>query len=50
MAGNVTPVGISIPNDLLEQIDTERGDVPRSRFVLRKLQLVYETSKGSRKK
>jgi len=28
-----TPVGISLPADLLEWIDQERGRIPRSRFV-----------------
>jgi len=29
------PVGISLPTKLIEKIDTERKDVPRSRYILR---------------
>jgi metal-responsive CopG/Arc/MetJ family transcriptional regulator len=28
------PVGISLPNELLEKIDKERGKVPRSVWVV----------------
>jgi metal-responsive CopG/Arc/MetJ family transcriptional regulator len=35
------PVGISIPRDILSKIDQERGDISRSRFVLRILQRTY---------
>ena len=31
-------VGISIPADILHAIDCRRGDVPRSRFLLRMLE------------
>jgi hypothetical protein len=31
-------VGISLPVSLLKRIDNERGDIPRSRFLLRILQ------------
>jgi hypothetical protein len=31
-------VGISLPVSLLKRIDSERGDIPRSRFLLRLLQ------------
>lgn len=40
-----TPVGISLPADLLEWIDQERGRIPRSRFVadiLREAKRAYE--------
>ena len=33
-------VGISIPQDILKKIDAKRGDIPRSKFVLRMLEKV----------
>ncbi len=35
-------VGISLPVSLLKRIDSERGDIPRSRFLLRLLQLSHD--------
>ena len=35
-----TAIGISIPIAILERIDQERGDVSRSKYILRKLGLV----------
>ena len=32
---NVKAVGISLPKDILDWVDKERGDVSRSRFLLR---------------
>ena len=34
-------VGISLPTKLMKKIDVERGDVPRSRYVLRILEKQY---------
>ncbi|PWU81760.1 MAG: hypothetical protein DLM72_05340 [Candidatus Nitrosopolaris wilkensis] len=34
-------VGISLPREIIEKIDVARGDVPRSRFLLRILERVY---------
>lgn len=34
-------VGISLPHNILEKIDRDRLDVPRSRFVLRLLENSY---------
>jgi hypothetical protein len=34
-------LGISLPRQIVGQIDSERGDVPRSRYVLRILQKQY---------
>jgi hypothetical protein len=34
-------IGISLPKEILARIDTERGDVPRSRYLLRKLEKMY---------
>lgn len=35
------PVGISLPQDIVRKIDAQRGDVSRSRWVLRLLEKVY---------
>jgi hypothetical protein len=34
----VNSVGISLPAEIISKIDAERGDVPRSRYILRVLQ------------
>ncbi len=39
------PVGISIPENILEQIDKDRKDVPRSRYLLRVLERSYNNQK-----
>jgi hypothetical protein len=36
-------IGISLPRNVLSQIDGERGDIPRSRYILRILQGIYQT-------
>lgn len=33
--------GISLPADIMNKIDTERGDVSRSRFLLRLVEQAY---------
>jgi metal-responsive CopG/Arc/MetJ family transcriptional regulator len=38
-------MGISFPKKMIKIIDRERGDVSRSRFVLRLLEQVYEEKK-----
>ncbi len=42
---NKIAVGISLPAKLMKKIDVERGDIPRSRYVLRMLEKQY-TLKG----
>lgn len=37
-------VGISLPREIVDKIDLERGDVPRSRFVLRILERTYSAN------
>jgi hypothetical protein len=32
------PVGISLPRDIIEKIDRERQDIPRSKYLLRILE------------
>jgi hypothetical protein len=38
---NKIAVGISLPTKLMKKIDTDRGDIPRSRYVLRILERQY---------
>ena len=33
--------GLSLPLDMIDRIDANRGDVPRSKFLLRILERVY---------
>ncbi len=37
-------VGISLPQNILGRIDADRGDVSRSRFLLRIIERVYNTN------
>ena len=37
-------VGISLPRNILGRIDADRGDISRSRFVLRIIERVYSTA------
>lgn len=39
-----TPIGISLPEDIVEKIDTMRGDVTRSRFILRLIESSLKNS------
>jgi metal-responsive CopG/Arc/MetJ family transcriptional regulator len=34
-------LSINLPETIVKKIDKERGDVPRSRFILRLLEKVY---------
>ena len=38
---NSISVGISLPKKIMSQIDVERGDVSRSRFLLRMIEDIY---------
>jgi hypothetical protein len=38
---NTIGVGVSMPKNIVSKIDAERGDVPRSRYLLRLLEKVY---------
>jgi metal-responsive CopG/Arc/MetJ family transcriptional regulator len=42
---NKIAMGISFPKKMIRSIDRERGDISRSRFVLRLLEQVYEEKK-----
>jgi hypothetical protein len=40
-------VGVSMPSNIISKIDAERGDISRSRFLLRLLERVYANSSPS---
>jgi len=42
MVNNAISVGISLPEQIIEKIDKDRGDVPRSRFLLRLVEHAYD--------
>ncbi len=42
-------VGISLPRKIMSEIDTERGDVSRSRFLLRLLEDKFPAEKRQRR-
>jgi len=49
MRRTTKPVGISIPPQLIEKIDKDRGDIPRSIFVTRLIEQAYrEREKGKK--
>ena len=50
MTKNAIPVGISFPKELLERIDEMRGDVARSRFILRMIEKYYSDMEAKKKK
>ena len=39
----ISSVGISLPPEIISNIDTERGDISRSRYVLRALQNTFSS-------
>ena len=41
---NTISVGISFPKKVIEQIDIDRKDIPRSRYLLKMLQGLYSKS------
>ena len=42
-------VGVSLPSDIISKIDRKRGDVSRSRFLLRLIENVEELKMESKK-
>jgi hypothetical protein len=44
---NYTSTGLSLPTELMRKIDAERGDISRSRYLLRKLQKLYSEEEVS---
>jgi hypothetical protein len=47
MVNNTMSVGISLPEQILKKIDKDRGDVPRSRFLLRLVEHAYDAEEVS---
>ena len=41
-------VGISLPEEMLSKIDRERGDISRSKFLLRLLERAYSAENKQR--
>lgn len=41
---NFISVGISLPREIVDKIDNERGDISRSKFVFRLLERLYSAS------
>jgi hypothetical protein len=42
---NYISVGISLPRKIMKKIDDERGDISRSRYLLRLLEMTYVPNK-----
>jgi hypothetical protein len=42
---NCKKLGISLPQEILLRIDKDRGDIPRSKFLVKLIQLAYNTNK-----
>ena len=42
---DIVPLGITLPREIVQKIDSDRGDVPRSRFLLRLVERAYSTPK-----
>jgi hypothetical protein len=47
---SVISVGISFPKNILARIDSERGDIPRSRYLLRVIENTLEWKENVRRK
>ena len=49
MQRNMITVGISFPKELLEKIDKEMQDIPRSKYVMRIIERLYVKNEARRK-
>ncbi len=38
-------LGISLPQEILIRIDRDRGDIPRSKFLIKLIELAYNTNR-----
>jgi metal-responsive CopG/Arc/MetJ family transcriptional regulator len=45
---NTNRLGITLPGDVIEQIDIQRGDVARSRFILRLIESSLKQDKEAK--
>ena len=50
MTTTVGRTNVSLPSDLVEHIDSLRGDIPRSKFVLRAVERGLEIKQPNKKK
>ena len=41
-------IGISFPREIIIKIDTERGDIPRSRYLLRMIENTYKENRNGK--
>lgn len=42
----ISNISLTIPSELLKKIDIDRGDIPRSRFIIRLLESDLKVSKN----
>ena len=42
-------IGVSLPKELIKKIDSERGLIPRSKYIVQGLELAYRFYKGDSK-
>jgi hypothetical protein len=42
---SIIPIGLSLPKEIISKIDTERGDISRSKYLLRILEGFYSVRK-----
>lgn len=49
MSRHSIPIGISLPKKIMSQIDSERGDISRSRFLLRMIEGIIDAENLHRK-
>ena len=40
-------VGVSLPKEIITKIDHDRGDISRSRYMLRLLERIYESQESA---
>jgi metal-responsive CopG/Arc/MetJ family transcriptional regulator len=44
MTRRTTQLGISFPNEIVQRIEKERQDVPRSRYIKRMIEFYYKNN------
>lgn len=49
MTKNSFNSGVSLPIEIVVKIDKDRGDIPRSKFILRILEKYYEKKEKEKK-
>lgn len=43
-----TSTGLSLPTEIVDRIDSERGDISRSRFLLRLIERAYRDTQSEK--